>query len=302
MKKITLLAALAAAAVLAACGSKQTENVPTQSAAPAETQAAGPLTDAIAESKPDVSAADTQVSVSLPEEYDQQFFEGVVSGYEGNVLTVDGTSSMSFDISAVEEDDESLIVRGCYVEVIYADAAESGVYPAEAVTVLNDNEQLAQQEERDPVIFGKLQYMDINEISLVDDAGRTLEFDGAIARKVSFGEIKPGDEVRITYAGTINKSEEAGDDAGIFSGTPFALKVVALDALKSEDAEANYVDGVISTIDGTSMTLSSPITDFECSAADASVFSGLAEEQKIRAYYSGSLTDIVLNITKVEQQ
>ena len=302
MRKMTFMAALAAAILLSACGSKQTENVPTQSAAPAETQAAGPLADAVQESKPEVSEQKTEVSVSLPEEYEQKFFEGVVSGYEGNLLTVDGSASMTFDIDGIEEDAESPLVRGCYVEVIYADAPENDVYPAENVTVLNDNEQLAEQEERDPVIFGKLQYMDINEISLVDDAGRNLEFDGAIARRVSFGDIKPGEEVRITYAGSIFKDEEGGEDAGVFSGTPFALKVVSMDALKSEDAEANYIEGVVSSIEGTSMTLSTAINDLECSAADASVFSGVEEEQKIRAYYSGALTDIVLTITKIEQQ
>ena len=38
----------------------------------------------------------------------------------------------------VRTDAENPLVRGCYVEVIYADAPEKDVYPAETVTVLND--------------------------------------------------------------------------------------------------------------------------------------------------------------------
>ncbi|MCR5161660.1 MAG: hypothetical protein K6C06_07815, partial [Lachnospiraceae bacterium] len=298
MRKSLLIVtmALSAAMMLTACGGKSTENVQTPAAATTAAPAAqastaaassapagGPAADAIEETKPD-----TAEGVELPEEYEQLFFEGVVSSYAGSVITVDHEgSAMNFDISRYEEDPDYPLVRGCYVEVSYADSPSNDIYPADNVSLLNDNEQLADLEMRDPVIYGKLQVLDINEIEIVDDAGRTVDFDGAIARKVSFAELQKGDDVIITYAGSISTDE---NDEGVFSGLPFALKVVSADAAKTEDAMANYIDGTVSSVISGGIILSSPINDFECSG-DPSVFEGIQEEQKVRVYYTGSISD-----------
>ena len=235
----------------------------------------------------------------LPEEYEPVLFEGIVTGYEGSVITVEGgEGTNSFDISRNEEDPDQPVIRGCYVEVSYADSPVNGVYPADSVSVLNDNEQLAEEQGRDPVIYGRLQYMDINEITIFDDAGRTIDFDGAIARSVSFGELGSGDEVAVTYCGSIHREETSGE--GLFGGVPFALKVVAMDALRSEEAQANYVEGTAGAISGGNMTLSTEIGDLECSA-DPAVYEGIAENDKIRVFYTGSLADIVLAVERVEK-
>ena len=292
MKKITLiLAAAAAAFALTACGGNKTENVETESAAQETT------------AQENEASTGDYTAVKLPEDYEQSFYEGDVTDYTGNFITVEGEDgAKKFDLEGADMSDQDItIVRGCYVEVSYADNAENGTYPADGISLLNDNEQLAQELDKDPVIYGKLQYMDVNELEIVDDAGRTVDFDNTISRTVSFSDLKQGDDVVITYAGTVFKDDTEADEesTGIFDGVPVAIKVVAADAVKTEDAEANYLEGEVSGIDGDSFILSTEIADFNCSA-DESVVSGLSEEEKVRAYYTGSISDIVLSVDKVE--
>ncbi len=289
MKKAALILAIAGALALTACGGKNTENTQTEAASEqaSDTQEAGDYTEA-----------------KLPEEYDQEVYSGIVTDYTGSFITVAGEDDeKKFDLSQAEVtyDQEEPIVRGCSVELTYADAAANGTYPADSISLLNDNEQLAQDENCDPVIYGKLQVMDTNELEIIDDAGRTIDFDNSISRTVSFSDLKEGDNVVITYAGTINKSEDADDELiGVFSSIPVAIKIVALDALKTEEAEANYIDGTVSGIDGNIITLSTELADFECNA-DESMVNDVSEETHIRVYYTGALSDIVLGVDKIEQ-
>lgn len=291
MKKIALILALTGAFALTACGSKDTENVQTEAASK---QQSGDSSEATGD----------YTSVSLPEEYDEEVYSGTVTDYTGSFITVAGESDeKKFDLSSadVSEDQEDPIVRGCSVELTYADSADNGTYPASSLSLLNDNEQLAQEENRDPVIYGKLQVMDTNELEIIDDAGRTIDFDNSISRTVAFSDLKEGDNVVITYAGTISKSDDEEDEEniGVFSNIPVAIKIVAEDAVKTEDAEANYIDGTVSGIDGNTITLSTELADFECNA-DESIVSDVQEETHIRVYYTGALSDIVLSVDKIE--
>ena len=289
MKKIAIILAIAAAMALSACGSKNTENVETEAAQKQETS------ETKAETSGDYNSA------TLPEEYEAEAYTGLVTDYNGSFITVSGENGeMKFDLEGVDmSEEEEPIIRGCSVEITYADAAEDGTYPADSLTLLNDNEQLAQEENRDPIIYGKLQVMDTNELEIIDDAGRTIDFDNAISRTVSFSELKEGDNVVVTYAGTIYKSDDEEEEIGIFSNTPVAIKIVAEDAVKTEDAEANYIDGTVSGINGNTITLSTEIADFECNA-DEAIVSDVAEETHIRVYYTGALSDIVLGVEKIE--
>lgn len=289
MKKAALILALAGALALTACGGKKTEEVQTEAAseqAGSTSEASGDYTEA-----------------KLPEEYDQEVYSGVVTDYTGSFITVAGEADeKKFDLSQadVSDDADDPIVRGCSVELTYADAAENGTYPADSLALLNDNEQLAQEENRDPIIYGKLQVMDANELEIIDDAGRTIDFDNSISRTVSFSDLKEGDNVVITYAGTIYKTDEEDEETiGVFSNIPVAIKIVAEDAVKTEDAEANYIDGTVSGIDGNTITLSTELADFECNA-DESMVSDVQEETHIRVYYTGALSDIVLGVDKIE--
>ena len=89
MKKRFIIPALTALMVLglAACGSKQTENVQTEAAsaqAATESQTSEENTEASS------SAAETKVDVlsMLPEDFEEDYFEGIVTGIEGNVVTL----------------------------------------------------------------------------------------------------------------------------------------------------------------------------------------------------------------------
>lgn len=289
MKKAALILAIAGALALTACGGKKTESTQTETASEqsgSSSEAGGDYTEA-----------------KLPEEYDQEVYSGIVTDYTGSFITVAGEDDeKKFDLSQADmsDDQEDPIVRGCSVELTYADAAENGTYPADSLSLLNDNEQLAQDENRDPVIYGKLQVMDTNELEIIDDAGRTVDFDNSISRTVSFSDLKEGDDVVITYAGTIYKSDDEDEESiGVFSNMPVAIKIVAEDAVKTEDAEADYIDGTVSGIDGNTITLSTELADFECNA-DESMVNDVSEETHIRVYYTGALSDIVLSVEKIE--
>ncbi len=291
MKKIALILAISAAMLVSACGSKNTENVETEAAAAAEAES-----ETAAEAVGDYSAA------ALPEDYEQEVYTGLVTDYTGSFMTISGDDGeKKFDLSSVDmSEQEEPIIRGCSVEITYADAPDNNTYPADGFSLLNDNEQLAQEEDRDPVIYGKLQVMDVNELEIIDDAGRTIDFDNAISRTVSFSELKAGDNVAVTYAGSIAAEDDGDEESiGIFSNTPVAIKIVAEDALKTEDAEANYIDGTVSGIDGNTITISTELADFDCNA-DESIVSDVTEETHIRVYYTGALSDIVLSVEKIE--
>ena len=290
MKKFTLGIMLAAALALTACGGKNTENVQTEAASTEQAQA---------ETNADGSVEYS--SASLPEEYDQEVYEGIVTDYTGDFMSVEGTDGVrKFDLSGADlSEQEDPIVRGCEVEVTYADKADGDTYPADGCTLLNDNEQLAQEEERDPYIYGKLRVMDVNDLEMIDDAGRTIDFDNSISRTVAFSDLKEGDEIIVTYAGSINAADDGADSNDLFSSTPVAIKIVAADAAKTEDAEANYIDGTVSGIDGDTIILSTELSDFECTA-DESIISDVSEETHIRVYYTGSLASRALSVDKIE--
>ena len=290
MKKLALIIGIAAMTALTACGGNKKENVQTE-AATQETTAA------------ETTAMGDYTTVSLPKEYEPLFYEGTVSDYTGGFISVNGENGeMKFDLEGAElPSEDEPIIRGCYVEVSYADAAENGTYPADGLSLLNDNEQLAQEENRDPVIYGKLQVMDINELEIVDDAGRTIDFDNSISRVVSFSDLKAGDNVIVTYAGSVYKNDDGSEDGGVFDGTPVAIKIVAEDAAKTEDAEANYIDGTVSGIEGNRIVLSTEIADFNCEVTDEAMLADVAEEQHVRVYYTGSITDIVISVEKLEK-
>lgn len=290
MKKIALIIGIAAMLALTACGGNKKENVQTEAAAQ-ETTAA------------ETTSMGDYTAVTLPEEYEPAFYEGTVSDYTGNFITINGENGeLKFDLEGAELPEDTTIIRGCYVEVSYADAAENGTYPADGLSLLNDNEQLAQEENRDPVIYGKLQVMDINELEIVDDAGRTIDFDNSISRVVSFADLKEGDNVIVTYAGSVYKNEEDdSENSGVFDGAPVAIKIVAEDAAKTEDAEANYIDGTVSGIEGNRIDLSTEIADFNCEVEDEAMLADVAEEQHVRVYYTGSIADIVISVEKLEK-
>ena len=294
MKKTALLFTLIlSAALFTACGSKQTENVQTEAAS--SNAQAGPASDAIQESRPAVSVAE------LPDEYEPQYFEGTVTAIDGVVITVSGdSSSMSFDVSRNETSDENPVLRGCYVEVSYADSPADSIYPADNVSILNDNEERAEQEDRDPVIYGTLQYLDANELVLIDDAGRSIDFDPIIARTVSFSELKGGEDVVITYCGSVYGNDDE-DSSGAFNGLPVAIKIVSSDAVKSEEAEANYIDGVVSAVDSASMTVATEIADFEFECDD-SMLKDIESDDAVRVFYSGQLSGITVKAEKIEKR
>lgn len=300
MKKLSILVLAAAAALaLTACGGDaKKENVETN---PAPTSASVEPTETETTEQAATVSSETlpSVTVDLPEEYESEYIEGTITDIHGSTIAIeaqDGTSMM-FDISAAELPEEP-VLRGSLVEVEYApDAETSGVFAAASISVLMDIEQIAANENRDPVIYGKLQSVDINDLFILDDAGIERQFDNQISRTISFNDIKVGDEIQVTYAGPLLDTE---DDDGVGYSNPYVLKIVSMDAIGSEEAQANYITGEIDMIyeDGV-ITVDTELISIDV-LVDSSMIEGLEEGDKVRVYYTGSISTLSVTADKIE--
>ncbi len=307
MKKYTWVILAAAVLAMTACGKGQTENVPTQAAAPMQqTTAAAAKSDGAGTDAVKIeTTAEAPVELStapLPEEYDAEYFEGVATDISGSFLTIvseDGTKK-AFDISNAERQENDGFMQGCYVEVSYAEVEGVDAMPADALNVLMDIEQQAEMEGRDPVIYGKVQLLDINDLELVDYNGVTRELDNSMGRKVSSGEIRPGDTVAVTYCGSLFTEADSMDEDGEINH-PIVVKIVAMDALESEDAKADYISGIVDRIGKGYIALLTDAVTFDVQG-DEKIFEGIEEENHVRVYYQGSLNGISVDAVKIEKE
>ncbi len=309
MKKRYLILALSllTALALSACGNKS-ENVQTQAAettAAAETAAAETTAAAAAETAETetVNAANQAVLDALPEDFDEEYFEGVVTAYDGSTATLknDSGETMSFDLASAERYDDGFFMEGAYAEIGYATLAD-GKVAALDLTVLQDIEQRAAIENYDPVICGTVQLNDINDLEIIDQNGVERDFDNSMARTVTFGQIKNGDKVYVYYVGSLFSEDEDVDEENSIS-KPITIKIVAEDALGSEEAQANYLYGEIDGIDrenGT-LTLSTDSINFEVSVPEE-MLEGIDEEDFIRVYYEGGLSGIMVDAVRIEKE
>ena len=301
-RNVILVMSLIAALAVTACGSKQTENVQTQAAtqAAAETQAAAAETKAAAEAV----ALDEKVLAEIPEDFDEEYFEGVVTGYDGTIaeLTNEDGTKMSFDISGSERLDEGLFMEGAYAEIGYATLAD-GKVAALDVNLLMDIEQQASIEGRDPYIAGTIQFNDINDLELIDQNGVERDFDNSMARTVSFHDLKPGDKVYVTYVGSLlsEEEEDAEYDEANPIRKPITIKIVAEDALGSEEATANYLTGQVDSISAGEIELMTDSIEFQISGPE-DLFKDIAEEDFVKVYYDGALNGIMVDATEIEKQ
>ena len=304
MMKRNMILALTAMTVLglAACGGKQTENVQTQAAT---TQAASAETEAAAASEEETTieeAAGSNIDL-LPEDFEEEFFDGLVTDITGSVATLkneDG-STMSFDIAGAERNDDGFFMEGAYAEITYG-KAESGDPVAIDVSVMMDIEQQASIENRDPVLAGTVQLNDINDLEIIDSNGVEHDFDNSMARTVSFNPIKAGDKVYVTYCGSIYNEEEDVDEEKSIT-KPITIKIVAADAVGSEEAEANYLTGIVDSVDeenGYFGLLTDAVT-FEVSVDDEQL-ANVEEESNVKVYYEGALSGIAVDAIKVEKE
>ena len=311
MKKRYLILALSLLTALAvsACGNKS-ENVQTQAAettaAAAETVAAETTAAASAEAAETetVNAANQAVLEALPEDFDEEYFEGVVTAYDGSTATLknDDGETMSFDLATAERYDDGFFMEGAYAEIGYATLAD-GKVAALDLTVLQDVEQRAAIENYDPVICGTVQLNDINDLEIIDQNGVERDFDNSMARTVTFGQIKNGDKVYVYYVGSLFSEDEDDVDEENSIGKPITIKIVAEDALGSEEAQANYLYGEIDVIDrenGT-LTLSTDSINFEVSVPEE-MFEGIDEEDHIKVYYEGGLSGIMVDAVRIEKE
>ena len=161
-------------------------------------------------------------------------------------------------------------------------------YDAAYVTVLMNLEEQADSMGVNPTLYGTVTFVDINDLTIRDANGTEVSFDNSISREVTFGGIKAGTEVRVTYMGSIYPENQISDDEGTGSGAPVAIKIVSEDAVNSEEAAADYITGPVSDVSEGSITVDTSYDSFTFTA-DPSMLSGIEESQNVRVYYEGVL-------------
>lgn len=289
---ILLIAAMALS--MAACGGKKEETeTAAETEAAAEAEAAESAEETEAGSGEELEGAVGGMVTEDGEYIEEVFVEGTVSSIDGSVLsinTIDGTT-MSFDTAnaSIDELDKANLVEGAYVETSYLDAPDAAEpYDASYVTVLMNLEEQADSMGVNPTLYGTVTFVDINDLTIRDANGTEVSFDNSISREVTFGGIKAGTEVRVTYMGSIYPENQVSDDEGTGSGAPVAIKIVSEDAANSEEAAADYITGPASDVSEGSITVDTSYDSFTFTA-DPSMLSGIEESMNVRVYYEGVL-------------
>lgn len=262
------------------------------------------------QSEPDATGASSTESGAESLSMDESDDSGETLDVSGEVVSVDGSivtvetedgDEMAFDISEAEIDGAAYIMRGSMADVTYEDTG-SDVYKALYYSVAMDIEQEANIENRDPVIYGTIESMDENEIVILDDTETERRFNNQMSRTIAFEDLKVGDYIAICYYGTIfNYLEDEGEEytSGTFTDLPVAFKLIGLDAVNTEDALANYVEGTVSSVYADSVEITNELTSF-IFAADSSLLSGIEEEDRVRVYYEGAFGGIQTTASRIE--
>ena len=281
-KSLVLVGVLAVSLAFAGCGKKEDKNVSTEAA-----------TEAVQETE----------AMGDGELVEEAYFEGKVTEIADGKITVvdlDGNAKTFTGLDSAEiYAEDSALMQGCYVEVAFPEGDTSAEPKAVRVTVLMTNEEQAAEEGQDPYIYGKVRVMDENDLFIDDINGVERVFNNAISRSVSFSGISEGTDVVVTYVGTLDEDSQVDDEDGTGSGTPVAVKIVALDALTSEDAKKNQITGTVDKVENGKLYLDTLPMSFEFSG-EPSVFDGLEGEEVVTVTYEGSLGNLAAEAKSVE--
>lgn len=258
------------------------------------------------------SEAEDETLYDYDEAYD---VSGVITLIDQDMVTVrvdfgmdaegeiESGTEMIFDIQNAETyDTEEYLMTGAGADVQFIDG-DFEVYPALAISVTMDVEQQADAEGRDPVMYGTVQFLDDNTVTIIDETGIQRDFNVQLARIVSFESISAGDEIAVTYFGSVFDHADVVDDEiedqGFNFSEPLALKLVSMDALDSEEANENYLTGTVGAVYSDAIELETSLYTFVFSAT-MSVLDGINEEDHVRVYYEPPFGGITVTATRIE--
>lgn len=260
----------------------------------------GTSSDSSTETSVDESTETTEDDYADDSSLDES---GTVAEVDGDLVTLqlENGSQLSFDISESENSGMDYLMQGALADVTY-EVADDGSYMAVYFDVTMSIEQQANTEDRDPIIYGTLEYMDANDVYLIDDTGTERDFENQMSRTISFETIQAGDRIAVAYYGTIFEDPTdpgAEYDAGTFTDKPVALKVMSIDAVNTEDALANYISGIVSMVYTNGIEIQNDLTTFRFQA-DPSLVEDIEQEDHVRVYYEGQFGGIAMTATDVE--
>lgn len=223
------------------------------------------------------------------EEVEEMSMTGVVTGINGDVLTVlgdDDDTEKNYDLSGAEITREFPFAEGDQVEIIYPDGTTKDPIPAISLEVLES----VIAENTDPSATGIITEVGDSTLTFQpEDEDESYTIRTANAYIVAKDGIAPDKEATITYIGDLD------DDA-------MATKVVMEDSYDTAESDLFAFIGKVDQVGEDNIVLISAYDEYFTFVAEDIDFSQYSAGDTLQIYYTGTLTDKTITAEDVEKK
>lgn len=223
------------------------------------------------------------------EEVEEMSMTGVVTGINGDVITVlgdDDDTEKNYDLSGAEITREFPFAEGDQVEIIYPDGTTKDPIPAISLEVLES----VIAENTDPSATGIITEVGDSTLTFQpEDEDESYTIRTANAYIVAKDGIAPDKEATITYIGDLD------DDA-------MATKVVMEDSYDTAESDLFAFIGKVDQVGENNIVLISAYDEYFTFVAEDIDFSQYSAGDTLQIYYTGTLTDKTITAEDVEKK
>ena len=223
------------------------------------------------------------------EEVEEMSMTGVVTGINGDVITVlgdDDDTEKNYDLSGAEITREFPFAEGDQVEIIYPDGTTKDPIPAISLEVLES----VIAENTDPSATGIITEVGDSTLAFQpEDEDESYTIRTANAYIVAKDGIAPDKEATITYIGDLD------DDA-------MATKVVMEDSYDTAESDLFAFIGKVDQVGEDNIVLISAYDEYFTFVAEDIDFSQYSAGDTLQIYYTGTLTDKTITAEDVEKK
>lgn len=223
------------------------------------------------------------------EEVEEMSMTGVVTGINGDVITVlgdDDDTEKNYDLSGAEITREFPFAEGDQVEIIYPDGTTKDPIPAISLEVLES----VIAENTDPSATGIITEVGDSTLTFQpEDEDESYTIRTANAYIVAKDGIAPDKEATITYIGDLD------DDA-------MATKVVMEDSYDTAESDLFAFIGKVDQVGEDNIVLISAYDEYFTFVAEDIDFSQYSAGDTLQIYYTGTLTDKTITAEDVEKK
>lgn len=236
------------------------------------------------------AAAEETEETEEGEEIEEVTITGVITGINGDVLTVlgdDDDTEKDYDISKAEVTRDFPFAEGDQVEIVYPDGTTQDPVPAISLEVLES--VIAQN--TDPSVTGVITQVNGSSLTFKsDDDDESYTVGIANAYIVSKDGLAADKKVTITYIG------ELEDEA-------MAAKVVTEDSYDTAESDLNAFIGEVAEVEEDNIVLVSANDDYFTFVSEEGDidFSQYSVGEKLTVYYTGTLSAMMITAQDIEK-